>query len=145
MAKASRINLFSREIHEHVSSVGVDLLLEKATNLSEGDISSDGHYYGSTMFTLDMEQLRSWVVNRCDIATAGELAKHLARDRDALERFAQAACAQVENITEHSIEDLHTEVRVRAEGPWLFIDVDLEGKALSVETRNFKIARAVGE
>ena len=86
MAAVRRVTLFSREIIERLSPAGLDLLLARATRLSEGQVSATGDYFGSTMITVDLAQVDGKVRDACDVATAARLARRMAGDQTLVER-----------------------------------------------------------
>ena len=132
MAKVHRVALFARTVMERVSNTGVDLLLAKTTKLTEGELSREGHFYGTCMFTLDMGKLTDYLQDPCDPATASRLAGHLAGDAKVLERVSVVARREACRIAGIPLPRLETEVRVRAEGSWIFIDVDVEADAQTI-------------
>ncbi|MCC6746861.1 MAG: hypothetical protein IT371_04335 [Deltaproteobacteria bacterium] len=129
MARVAHVGLFHREIVERLSPAGLDLLVATGIRLSEGEISPDGRYYGSTMVTLDLGKLAGRVRDACDVSTAVRLALLLAADAAALERFAALGRAEAQRIAGGALQALQSEVRVRAERACVFVDVDLEGQA----------------
>jgi hypothetical protein len=128
MAFVRRIGLFRREIIERVSPAGLDLLLQTACRISEGQVSGD-QYFGSTLLTLDLQQAEIQLQDACDVATAARLARLLEQEPVALEQIRALARAEAQRIACHPLRELELDVRIRVEGPRVFIDVDVEGIA----------------
>ena len=126
MASLRRVGLFSRQVVETLSPAGLEALLAGASRLSEGQIW-DGQYYGSTMVTIDLRQLDGQLVDACDVSTARRLAGYIGDSTEAMERLSELAQVEAQRVTAERLTSLQTEVRVRAEGCWIFIDIDVEG------------------
>ena len=141
MAKVQRVSLFSRQIIEHLSVAGLEALLLNASRLSEGQVTG-GRYYGSTMVTVDLRQLGGSVREACDGTTASRLARYISDDVPARERLGQLAQHEAREVLGRAPRRLETDIRVRAEGQWLFIDIDCEGDIAVAEEP--AAARAAG-
>jgi hypothetical protein len=135
MAFARRVNLFRREIKDGVSSSGFELLLRAASKISEGQISAGGHYYGSTMITIDLDPARGLVRDAADVATATKLATLLEKETRLLDGVRQAALQEAHGIACRPLEELQTDIRVRSEGCKIFVDVDVEGQIAPLSAR----------
>lgn len=131
MAVVRRVGLFSREIIERLSLAGVEMLLSRVTKLSEGQVLGDDRYYGSTMLTLDVRELDETVRDTCDVATAMRLARLLAHSEAVADRVRGLAHAEAMRIADRPLDAAEIDVRVRAEGSWLFVDVDVEARVLA--------------
>ena len=131
MARVSHVGLFSREIREQVSVAALEVLLADATRLTEGQLSGDGHYFGSTMLTIDLEVAyeRGLLRAEADVATALRVARLLASHGPALDRLRGLAIAAAERQAELPITAVELDLRVRAEGLLVFVDVDVEARA----------------
>ena len=127
MAACPRVSLFRREIKVRVSPAGFDLLLDRARKISEGQISGE-RYYGSTMLTLDLAALVGGVSEPCDVATAQRLARVLAEEPELLSRLRRLALADARRIAQRRVARLETDLRVRAEGCRVLVDIDVEGE-----------------
>lgn len=130
MAVARRVSLFSREVIERLSLAGIETLLSRVSKLSEGQVLGDQRYYGSTMLTLDVRELDDTVRDTCDVATAMRLARLLSHSEAMTDRVRALAHAEAATIAGCPLGRAEIDVRVRAEGGWLFIDVDVEARAL---------------
>ena len=126
MAAARRVTLFEREIRVHVATAAIEVLFGVAEVLSEGQ--RDGaRYFGSTMIRLDLERVRDSVRDDCDAASArrvAELVEHDPRVRARARALAAAAAAERAGAP---LARLDSEIRVRAAGSRVHIDVDVEG------------------
>ncbi len=126
MAVARRVSLFEREIRVHVATAAIEVLFAVAEVLSEGQ--RDGaRYFGSTMIRFDLERARAAVRDDCDAASArrvAELAAHDARVHARARALAAAAAAERVGVP---LARLDSELRVRAAGSRVHIDLDVEG------------------
>lgn len=130
MAIVSRVGLFSREIVERLSLAGIEMLLARVSRLSEGQILPDTRYYGSTMLTLDVHDLDSTVRDSCDVATAMRLARLLAHSEAMIDRVRSLAHDEAQRIAGCELSPVEIDMRVRAEGSWLFVDIDVEARVI---------------
>jgi hypothetical protein len=124
MARAFRPSLFQRDIHYRLSSAAIELLFERAQVLSEGQIER-GRYYGSTMISLDLNQLEDAIADVISAETAvrfGEVA-----DRDPLleARAQELGRAEARRLA-GEIHDPQIDIGVRTRGAHLYIDLDIE-------------------
>jgi len=130
--------LFDREVIERLSSAAVELIVERAAVLSEGGRArslprQDGSrgpdpFFGSTMLTLDLAGLADVVRGPLDAGTAARVALLLTGDARAGRRARQLAEREAARLAGGRIDVRATEVRVRAVGTVVHIDVDLEGQ-----------------
>ncbi|MBW2735252.1 MAG: hypothetical protein JRH20_22950 [Deltaproteobacteria bacterium] len=131
MAKVQRVALISRQVTERLGLAGAELLLSQASRMSEGQLLPDGHYFGSTMLTIDLEQLATagLLSDTCDVSTALKVARLMAVSDALRERVRTVASQEAFRLAEQEIAPTAVEIRVRAEGTLVFIDIDLEGSA----------------
>ena len=131
MARVRHVALFSREIRERLSLAGAELLLTSATRLTEGQLSGDGHYFGSTMLTVDLEQAqeRGLLREEPDVATALRLARLMAASAAVRRRVGDLAGEAAERQAQRPLVGVELDIRVRAEGLLVFVDVDVEARA----------------
>jgi hypothetical protein len=130
LARVQRIALFEREVRERLSRAALDLLLEKAEVISEGQKSTRAGkavYFGSTMLTFDLEALAPVLRESCDAGTARRLGKLLATDSAVASRVKTIAAREAARIAGGRLSSVATEVKVNARGARVFIDVDVEG------------------
>jgi hypothetical protein len=130
MAACRRVSLYRREVHLAPSSAAIEICFALATQLSEGQRDGDG-YLGSTMITIDLERAAHLVSDACDAATAHRLAE-LAIHDDRLKHRARAiGLAAAERVAGERLAGPAIDIRVRAAGHHLHIDVDVEGKLVT--------------
>ena len=132
MASARRVSLFKREIIERLSPAGFDVLLASCGCLSEGQVTPDGAYYGSTMLTLDLSTAGPLLREEGDVAAARRLARLLRKERSLVKRVKQVARREARKVAGRPIRQPEVELRVRVEGARVLLDMDLEGE---LETR----------
>ncbi len=132
MARARRIAAIEREVRERLSPTALEALLEAAEVISEGQVAvgDDGapRYYGSTMVTLDLPRLAGVLREPCDALLARRLAALLGRDGAAQARVRALGATEAARRAGGPLVGAETEVRVRVEGPRVFLDVDVEGR-----------------
>jgi hypothetical protein len=129
MAAVRRVGLFRREITESVSPAALEVLLATAGRISEGQLSREGRYYGSTILTIDLEQLGAYVQDRCDAATAARLAAVLEHETELHQAAARLALTEAQRIAGRPLRKVEADVQVRTEGSRVLVDVDVEGVA----------------
>lgn len=127
MARARRVGLFSREIIERLSSAAQAMLISSADRLSEGQLHRDGQFYGSTMLSVDLQQLRGRLSDACDVRTALKLSRMMADDDAVRSQIETIACSEAERVAGRPLGRCEVDIRIRAEGCWVFIDIDVEG------------------
>jgi hypothetical protein len=130
MATARRVSLFEREIRIRPSTAAIEILFELAVLLSEGQAERGG-YFGSTMITIDVERAAGRISDACDAATVRRLAEVLADDERVKDRARAVGLAEAERHAGGHLHDPAIDVRVRATGHHLHIDVDIEAKKLT--------------
>lgn len=128
MAVVRQVSLFAREVIERLGTTGTELLLADLSRLSEGQCVG-GRYFGSTMLTLDLRRLEGRMRDSGDVGTALRLARHWASSELVSARLRALALAEAERIAGQPLQADGIDVRVRAEGSWLFVDIDLEAEA----------------
>lgn len=132
MAAVRRISLFRREIRESIPPAGVELLLDHAARISEGQVAADGRYYGSTMLTIALEQLQGAICDSCDVSTAEHLARLLEAAPEVQEQTCRLALAEACRIAGRRLQRVEADMRVRWEGTRVFVDIDVEGHPMAV-------------
>jgi hypothetical protein len=128
MARAVRVTLFQREVREKLSGAAVELLLGRARVLSEGRraASPPAAFFGSTMLTIELSDVAALVREPCDEAAAQRVAALLAADARVLRRVRQIAAAEAARLAGAPIATRAADVRVRAAGTAIHLDVDVE-------------------
>jgi hypothetical protein len=129
MARALRIAMFEREVRERLSRAALDAILARAEVISEGQRTirnGQDIYMGSTMATLDLENLSPVVREPADAGTAQRLVTLLRSDVTMKARIDALACNEVLRVTGGRPKAVRTETQIRAQGARLFIDADVE-------------------
>lgn len=134
MLRARRVSLFSRDVDIRLSSAAVDILFEKASVLSEGQIE-DNRFDGSTMITFDCARASHLVSDICDAATVRRVGELVGGDERVRERARRLGASEAERLAGTRLAATQIEIRVRATGSHLHIDVDVEGKPVPEKTR----------
>jgi hypothetical protein len=130
IARVERIALFEREVRERPSRAALELIFRRAEQMSEGQRSlRNGRevYFGSTMLTLDLEELAPALREACDAGTARRLALLLSTDPSVAARVKAIATREAARLAGGRLRSVGTEIKVSARGPRVFIDVDVEG------------------
>jgi hypothetical protein len=130
MARAARVTLFEREVREKLSVAAVEILLERARVLSEGKRSASptaaARWFGSTMITVDVSALADAVREPCDARAAARVAELVRDDARVGRRVQKLALREAERLAGRPLRVRAGEVRVRAQGTLLHLDVDVE-------------------
>ncbi len=131
MAKATRVTLFEREIRERLSDPALELFFGSATVLSEGKVADAAavgpSWFGTTMITVDVAALGDAFRERCDGEAAARVAALMAADARVTRRARQIAEREATRRAGRAVKASASDVRVRAQGTSVFVDVDLEG------------------
>jgi hypothetical protein len=135
MAAARRVSLFEREIRVKLSSAALDILFDGAHVLSEGQRQGNG-WFGSTMITIELDRAAAAVRDACDAATARRVADLLAADPRARQRAHDLAAAEAAEKCGGRLARLDVDLRVRASGARVHIDLDVEGDLAARATRS---------
>lgn len=144
MATVSTVRLISRQIIERLSIAGVELILAKATRITEGQISDDGQYDGSTMVTIDLQRLDRLISDSCDVLTANRLTVQLYEEAESLSLLKALAHREALGVAQRQFEKIEIDVRIRSEGHWIFIDMDVEGNVVAASDTRTPAASQIG-
>jgi hypothetical protein len=125
MRRARRVSLFEREIRVRLSPAAIDVLLDNAAILSEGQLES-GCYEGSTMLTIDLTRASARLSEACDLATARNVEVLLASDARMHQRARALAAREAERLASCQLFDMHIDVRVSRSGRHFHLDLDVE-------------------
>jgi hypothetical protein len=132
MAKATRVTLFEREIRERLSDPAIELLLGAAQVLSEGKVAripgGGEAFYGTTMLTMNLATVGEAFRERCDEAAARRVAALMTGDARIARRARATAEREASHLAGRAVKAAASDVRVRAQGTTVFVDVDLEGQ-----------------
>ena len=130
MARAARVTLFEREVREKLSVAAIEILVERARILSEGKRSAaptaKARYFGSTMITVDVAALGELVREACDARAAARVAELIRDDGRVHKRVQKIAAREAERLAGGPVRVRAGEVRVRAQGTFVYLDVDVE-------------------
>ena len=130
MARANRVTLFEREIREKLSVAAIEILVERARILSEGKRSAAptarARYFGSTMITVDVAALAEFVREPCDAHSATRVAELIRDDARVIKRVHKIAAREAERLAGGPVRVRAGDVRVRAQGTFVYLDVDVE-------------------
>ena len=129
MARARRIAMFEREVRERLSRAALDAMLDRAEVISEGQRAVRNGvdtYLGSTMVTVDLENLEPVVREHGDAGTAKRLTTLLRADGTIKARMDALAGREVFRVTQTRPKGVRTEIQIRAQGSRVFIDADVE-------------------
>jgi hypothetical protein len=129
MALATRVALFEREVRERLSNAAVELLLSGAQVLAEGSradgLTAGRAFFGSVMITIDLAQHASGVREKCDELAAERVATMMAEDARVIGRVRRLAESEASHLAGAPIRVHSADVRVRAQGSRVHIDVDV--------------------
>ena len=129
LARVEKISLFEREVRERLSRAALELVFGTAGIMSEGQRAArNGReiFFGSTMLTLELSAVAPAVRDLCDARAAQHLCTLLANDSAAATRIKSIAAAEVERLTRTRPRTLGAEIKVRARGTTVYVDVDVE-------------------
>ena len=132
MAAARRASLFDREVRVRLSSAAVEILFERASILSEGQVEGGG-YYGSTMITMDCARASHLVSEECDASLADQVADLAGTDERVRERARDIAYREARRLATVELYETQIDVRVRASGTHIHFDLDVEATGESKE------------
>ncbi|MCG8425491.1 MAG: hypothetical protein MJE77_47035 [Proteobacteria bacterium] len=127
MLSARRVSLFEREIRIRLGQAAIEVLLANASVLSEGQVA-EGYYFGSTMLTIDLARSSVHLSEACDLVTARNAEALIATDERIKERVRELAIAEAGRLAGNALESVHVESRVRRNGRYFQIDVDVEAQ-----------------
>ncbi len=129
LARVDKISLFEREVRERLSRAALDLIFAKAGVMSEGQRSlrqGREHFFGSTMLTIELPAVADAVRDVCDARAAQHLCALLATDTVAAARIKSIAAAEAERLCRARPRSIGAEIKVRARGTTVYVDVDVE-------------------
>jgi hypothetical protein len=129
MAMARRVSLFDRRVEVRLAPAAFDILFDAAAVLSEGQLDGE-HFVGSTMVTVDLERAAARISDECDAATVRRVAALLPADERGRERARRLAMSEARR-TAGELDGAEVDLRVRASGRHLHLDLDVEGRRKS--------------
>jgi len=132
MAKVRRISLVERDVRERLGVTAIELLLEGARVLSEGDWMRGVHgdsFYGSTMLTIALDRAAGQVREPCDATTARRVASFLSTDGRIGQRLRELAAQEANRLAGTPIDKLHVDGGIRTQESTIYVDIDFDGAA----------------
>jgi hypothetical protein len=129
------MRLLTSRRHEGLSLAGLKMIVERAEIMHEGDVTHDAegsHYYGSTLFTLDVDGMIDCLAGPVDGETCARLLDHLRAHpffRVHLMRLARREVLR--RVGSLPLLPLCGELRGRVEGRRILIDLDVEFHGLT--------------
>jgi hypothetical protein len=133
MARAERVTLFEREVRERLSLAAIEILLERAKVLSEGRRARSPTaleaWFGSTMMTFDVAALGDVVRDPLDARAAARVADLIRGDARVGRRVQRIAEREAHRLAGGPTRAKAADVRVRAQGTLVYLDVDVEEPA----------------
>jgi len=130
MARVHRVTLFEREVREKLSVAAIEILLERARTLSEGQRSAAptarARWFGSTMITVDVAALGDVVREPCDARAAARVAELIGGDARVTRRVQRIAGREADRLAGATVRVRASDVRVRVQGTLVHLDVDVE-------------------
>jgi hypothetical protein len=129
MAMARRVSLFDRRVEIKLAPAAFDILFELGQVLSEGQLDGD-HFVGSTMVSVDITRAASRISDDCDEATVRRIATLLPADERGRDRARRVAVAEARRRV-GALDDAEVDLRVRASGRHLHLDLDVEARRKS--------------
>ena len=127
MAIVRRVALYEREIRVRLSTAALEILFEVAEVLSEGQRQGKG-YFGSTMVTIDLARAAAALREPCDASSARRVAELCAHDSRVKARARALATAEAEVRAGGRLARLDVDLKTRAVGSRVHIDLDVEGE-----------------
>jgi hypothetical protein len=130
MARVTRVPLFEREVRERLSNAAVEILLDRAQVLAEGQRSrsptAKQAFFGSIMITIDLAGLDVALRDDCSEESALRVAEMMSADARVTRKLRQVAEREASRLAGATIRVHSADVRVRAEGTRVFVDIDVE-------------------
>jgi hypothetical protein len=130
MARVTRVPLFEREVRERLSGAAIEVLFARAEVLAEGRRSTSPTakqaFFGSIMITINLAGLDGELRDTCSDASAARVAGLMENDARIVRRLRQVAEREASRLAEAQIRVHSADVRVRAEGTRVMVDIDVE-------------------
>ena len=125
MAMTQRVSLFEREIKVRLATAALDILMENARVLSEGDLVA-GKYAGSTMVTIDLEKSKAKVSDPATAATASRIAGLYTRDDRARARARRLGTSEARRAAKCDLTNPQIDVVASTVGAKLHLSINVE-------------------
>jgi hypothetical protein len=131
MAFTRRVSLFEREVSIRLAPVAVELIHGAARMLTEGELSGDGAYAGSTMLTVDLARTADRISDPPDASTAQRAAVLYAADERCREHARRIGIAEARRQAGCDLAAPHVDVESRSRGKELHLCVNIEAQRRS--------------
>ncbi len=125
MAMTRRVSLFERDIKVRLATAALDILMDDARVLSEGEVAA-GKYAGSTMVTIDLEKLKTRMSDPPTNATANRIAGLYTRDERARARARRLGTSEARRQAKCDLTSPEIDVEARAVGAKLHLSINVE-------------------
>jgi hypothetical protein len=130
LARAHKVALFERHVEERVAPSALELLLDSARVLAEGERRTDASgrevFFGSVMITLDLGAVVDDVRDPCDAWSARRIAALVQSDPQVGKRLRALAEAEAARVAGGKLVRIKCELRARAHGSKVDVDLDVE-------------------
>jgi hypothetical protein len=125
MAMTKRVSLFARDIQVRLAPAAMDILMDGARVLSEGDISGK-RYAGSTMVTIELLRSTLRVSDPPSAETAKRVATLHASDDRARARAKRLATSEARRVAKCTLGPHQIDVAASAIGPQIHLSINVE-------------------
>ncbi|MEZ4364465.1 MAG: hypothetical protein R3B48_30090 [Kofleriaceae bacterium] len=125
VAFARRVSLFERTVSVRLAPAALDLLLDAAKVLSEGELVEAG-FAGSTMVSVDLASTASLVSDPVDPSTAQLLAELCRADPQVRARGRALALAHAERVAGAELGPAQVDLESTAHGAQLRLSFNVE-------------------
>jgi hypothetical protein len=125
MAMTRRVSLFERDIHVRLATAAVDILMDGARVLSEGEVTG-GKFAGSTMVTIDLEKSKHRVSDPLTAATATRVAALYTDDDRARAKARRLATSEARRTAKCELMRPQVDVEASAVGTRLHLSINVE-------------------
>ena len=127
MARVERISLCSRQMREQLSEAAIAQLFACAEMISEGRSDGAGRFFGSMMWTLDVEQVAHRLRGVAQEGGAAQIAALMQADRRVQKRLRELAESSASERAGFFVGVGPGDLQLRAVESRVLVDVDLEG------------------
>ncbi|MBK9072201.1 MAG: hypothetical protein IPL79_14565 [Myxococcales bacterium] len=119
------MSVLERQWRFRLSAAAMDVLMRRALVQNEGR-SDRGRYLGTTMVTIDIALASDLVADPCSPETAAKLAGLMEHDPGVIRMIRSLALAGAVRTAGYSLAAAHMDLKFRASGTKILIDVDTE-------------------
>jgi hypothetical protein len=125
MAMTKRVSLFARDVQVRLAPAAMDILMDGARVLSEGDVS-DKRYAGSTMVTIELLRSTLRVSDPPTAATANRVAALHGADDRARGRAKRLATSEARRVAKCALGPHQIDVATSAIGSQIHLSINVE-------------------